>query len=81
MYKPLSLFSIAAGVILLGIFAGCASVGPSYVEPEVPEAREWNQKGEQLMEGQQEDAQWWLVFEARQISQFILFLEIITDFF
>lgn len=72
MFKTLSLVSIAATTLMFFVFTGCVTVGPSYVEPEVPEAQQWNEKGEQIAEDREDDLErWWLVFDDPVLNELI----------
>jgi len=63
--RNLSLIVLSAVAVgLLFIFAGCASVGPSYVEPEVPQSSAWQAKDDvNVTDGATSLDAWWEVFE------------------
>jgi len=72
LFRTLFLVSIAATVLLLFGVTGCVTVGPSYVEPEVPEAETWNEEGEQIAEDREDDLErWWLVFDDPVLNELI----------
>jgi NodT family efflux transporter outer membrane factor (OMF) lipoprotein len=72
MFRTLFLITTMAAVLLLFVFTGCVTVGPSYVEPDVAEAETWSEKGEQLAkEGEDELERWWLVFNDPVLNELI----------
>ena len=71
-FKVLSLSIIALTLLMLSILTGCVSVGPSYVEPELPEDESWNQQGDQIEVEEEPDlGEWWLVFNDPVLNQLI----------
>jgi NodT family efflux transporter outer membrane factor (OMF) lipoprotein len=55
-----SVYGLIAGVFLT---AGCTMVGPDFVKPEAPVAKQWMESGDpKLITGVSEYKQWWTVF-------------------
>lgn len=70
--KILLIIPLAASGLLLFIFSGCVSVGPSYVEPDVPEAGAWQEKDDRTISQEQAElGEWWLVFQDPVLNQLI----------
>jgi NodT family efflux transporter outer membrane factor (OMF) lipoprotein len=55
--------TLARGLLLILVLSGCAMVGPDYVKPTAPEAKEWLESEDPKIKGEEADfSQWWTVF-------------------
>jgi multidrug efflux system outer membrane protein len=64
-----------AGLLIMFIFSGCATVGPDYVRPEVPVPTQWNgESGGNSPAGQLDPkrlAEWWATFNDPELTSFV----------
>ena len=79
-YKKMNQFGLLIGnsiyrAFMLGLVylvAGCSMVGPDFVKPDVPVAKEWsNIKDEGLTEGKADYSTWWEAFNDPILNQII----------
>jgi NodT family efflux transporter outer membrane factor (OMF) lipoprotein len=61
------------GLIALAIvFSGCTLVGPDYVKPTAPEAKEWLESADPKIESKEADfSDWWTVFKDPVVNDLI----------
>jgi len=61
------------GMIALAIvFSGCTLVGPDYVKPTAPEAKEWLESADPKIESEEADfSDWWTVFKDPVVNDLI----------
>jgi NodT family efflux transporter outer membrane factor (OMF) lipoprotein len=67
------LIGAAFSLVLLLIFAGCASVGPSYVKPDAPQADAWQEKDDKNIVSEEDVAldEWWKVFNDPVLDELV----------
>jgi outer membrane protein, multidrug efflux system len=61
--------SAALVLVIVGTFAGCASVGPEYTRPAIPAMSEWRTPTEGV--GSLADLEWWQLFQDPVLRELI----------
>ena len=70
---PRSIASAALGLLIVTlVISGCALVGPDYVKPTAPEAKDWIEAADPKIESEEADfSQWWTVFNDPVLNELI----------